>query len=306
MDFVLKRKGGVPLHDQLLAQLELRILTGVLQPGQRLPSVRALARRLGLHANTVSSAYRALEAAGHVELRRGAGVYVRSGSPAALEDARGLDELIRLALSAAFRKGHSGGEIRAAVERWLRAAPPERVVVVDPRRETLDLVTHEIRDGIGVPAAGCTLAELEREPGLAAGALLVALPYHSAKVARAAPGVPVETIRVSASDENEKAVLGLPAGSTVLLVSGSPIVLQIAQGLISGLRGDELLIEGRLVSRRAEWRRLVPAADIVFADALAAPAVREARPRRLREMRLVGEHDMARVRKALGRAESAA
>jgi DNA-binding transcriptional regulator YhcF (GntR family) len=306
MDFVLKRKGGVPLHDQLLAQLELRILTGVLQPGQRLPSVRALARRLGLHANTVSSAYRALEAAGHVELRRGAGVYVRSGSPAALEDARGLDELIRLALSAAFRKGHSGGEIRAAVERWLRAAPPERVVVVDPRRETLDLVTHEIRDGIGVPAAGCTLAELEREPGLAAGALLVALPYHSAKVARAAPGVPVETIRVSASDENEKAVLGLPAGSTVLLVSGSPIVLQIAQGLISGLRGDELLIEGRLVSRRAEWRRLVPAADLVFADALAAPVVREARPRRLREMRLVGEHDMARVRKALGRAESAA
>ena len=306
MDFVLKRKGGVPLHDQLLAQLELRILTGVLQPGQRLPSVRALARRLGLHANTVSSAYRALEAAGHVELRRGAGVYVRSGAPAALEDARGLDELIRLALSAAFRKGHSGGEIRAAVERWLRAAPPERVVVVDPRRETLDLVTHEIRDGIGVPAAGCTLAELEREPGLAAGALLVALPYHSAKVARAAPGVPVETIRVSASDENEKAVLGLPAGSTVLLVSGSPIVLQIAQGLISGLRGDELLIEGRLVSRRAEWRRLVPAADLVFADALAAPAVREARPRRLREMRLVGEHDMVRVRKALGRAESAA
>ena len=103
MDFVLKRKGGVPLHDQLLAQLELRILSGLLLPGQRLPSVRALARRLGLHANTVSSAYRALESAGHVELRRGAGVYVRAGSPAALEDARGLDEMIRLALSAAFR-----------------------------------------------------------------------------------------------------------------------------------------------------------------------------------------------------------
>jgi len=68
MDFVLKRKGGVPLHDQLLAQLELRILSGLLLPGQRLPSVRALARRLGLHANTVSSAYRALESAGpHVD-----------------------------------------------------------------------------------------------------------------------------------------------------------------------------------------------------------------------------------------------
>ncbi len=306
MDFVLKRKGGVPLHDQLLAQLELRILTGVLAPGQRLPSVRALARRLGLHANTVSSAYRDLETAGHVELRRGAGVYVRAGSPAALEDARGLDELIRLALSAAFRKGHSGAEIRAAVERWLRAAPPERVVIVDPRRETLELVAHEIRSAIGVPASGCTLEELEREPGLASGALLVALPYHASKVARAAPGAPVETIRVEGSQDDQKAVLALPAGGTVLLVSGSPILLQIAQAIIGGLRGDELLVEARLVSRRAEWRRLLPVADLVLADALSAGVVREARPRRLRELRILGDADLAHVRKALNRAESAA
>ena len=306
MDSVLKRKGGVPLHDQLLAQLELRNLTGVLAPGQRLPSVRALARRLGLHANTVSSAYRDLETAGHVELRRGAGVYVRAGSPAGLEDARGLDELIRLALSAAFRKGHSGAEIRAAVERWLRAAPPERVVIVDPRRETLELVAHEIRSAIGVPASGCTLEELEREPGLASGALLVALPYHASKVARAAPGVPVETIRVEGSQDDQNAVLALPAGGTVLLVSGSPILLQIAQAIIGGLRGDELLVEARLVSRRAEWRRLLPVADLVLADALSAAVVREARPRRLRELRILGDADLAQVRKALNRAESAA
>ena len=306
MDFVLSRKGGVPLHDQLLAQLELRILTGVLAPGQRLPSVRALARRLGLHANTVSSAYRDLETAGHVELRRGAGVYVRAGAPASLEDARGLDELIRLALRTAFRKGHSGGEIRSAVERWLRAAPPERVVVVDPRRETLELVAHEIRTAIGVPVAGCTLVELEHEPGLAAGALLVALPYHTAKVVRCAPGAPVETIRVEGSDEDQKAVMALPEGSTVLLVSGSPIVLKIAQAILGSMRGDEILCEPRLLSRRAEWRRLLPACDLVFADALAAGAVREVRPRRLRELRLVGERDMARLRRALGRAESAA
>ena len=78
MDFLLNRRSGVPLHDQLLAQLEIRILAGGITPGQRLPSVRVLARKLGLHANTVSGAYRELEKAGHVELRRGAGVFVRS------------------------------------------------------------------------------------------------------------------------------------------------------------------------------------------------------------------------------------
>jgi DNA-binding transcriptional regulator YhcF (GntR family) len=306
VDIVLNRKGGVPLHDQLLAQLELKILTGAVAPGQRLPSVRALARRLGLHANTVSSAYRDLEQAGHVELRRGAGVYVRAGVPAALEDARGLDEMVRLALNAAFRKGHSGSEIRAAVERWLRAAPPERVVMVDPRRETLDLVAHEIRSSLGVPASGCTLEELEKEPGLASGALLLALPYHAAKVARVAPGAPLETVHVEGSPEDQKIVLSLPEGATILVVSASPILLQIAGAFAGGLRGDEVLVETRLLSRRADWRRLIPAADVVFADALAAPAVREARPRRLRELRLLGEKDLAHVRKALNLAETAA
>ncbi len=306
MEFALNRKGGVPLHDQLLAQLELQILGGTIAPGQRLPSVRALARRLGLHANTVSSAYQDLEKAGHVELRRGAGVYVRAGVPAALDEARGLDEMVRLALSAAFRKGHSGTEIRAAVERWLRAAPPERVVLVDPRRETLELVAHEIRSSLGVPASGCTLEELERDPSLASGALLLALPYHAAKVARAAPAAALETVHVEASAEEQKIVRSLPEGATVLVVSASPILLQIAGAFVNGLRGDEVLAETRLLSRRAEWRRLVPVADVVFADALSAPAVREARPRRLREVRLLGERDLARVRKALNLAVTAA
>jgi DNA-binding transcriptional regulator YhcF (GntR family) len=39
LDIVLNRKGGVPVRDQLVAQLELKILGGELPLGQRLPSV---------------------------------------------------------------------------------------------------------------------------------------------------------------------------------------------------------------------------------------------------------------------------
>jgi len=300
VDFVLNRKGGVPLHDQLLAQLEMKILGGTIAPGQRLPSVRVLARRLGLHANTVSAAYRELERAGHVELHRGAGVFVREGVPVSLDDARGLDEMIRLALNVAFRKGHAAPDIRCAVERWLRAAPPDRVVVVDPRPETTELVAHEVRAALGVPASGCTLEELECDAALVSGALALALPYHAAKVSRLAPGAPVKTIHVGASAADRKLIAGLPEGATVLVVSRSAIVLQFAQALVVGQRGDELLVETRLASARAEWRRLVPAADVVFADVLAAPALREAGPKRLNELRLVSGEDLARVRRALG------
>lgn len=299
MDIILNRKGGVPLHDQLLAQLELKILGGAIAPGARLPSVRALARQLGLHANTVSAAYRELEEAGHVELKRGAGVFVRAGAPATLEEARGLDEMIRLALTTAFRKGYSGASIQAAVERWLRAAPAERVVVVDPRLETIEILSREVQDSLSVPVSGCTLDELEAEPALLSGALALVYPYHADKVASLVPGAAVVTIHVELPPQEKEAVLALPAGAMVLFVSRSPLVLSFAAAVIGGLRGDEVLVETRPMGRKAEWRRLLPAADVVLADVLALPTVRKARPKRLLELRLLGEHDLKRVQRAL-------
>jgi DNA-binding transcriptional regulator YhcF (GntR family) len=299
MDIVLNRKGGVPLHDQLLAQLELKILGGAIAPGERLPSVRALARQLGLHANTVSAAYRDLEAAGHVELKRGAGVFVRAGAPSTLEEARGLDEMIRLALVTAFRKGYTGPSMKAAVERWLTAAPAERVVVVDPRPETIEILTHEIEGALGVPVAGCTLDELEAEPSLLSGALALVYPYHGDKVATLVPGAAVQTIHVELPPEEKAAVMALPAGAMILFISRSPLVLSFAAAVIGGLRGDELLVETRPLGRRAEWRRLLPAADLVLADVLSYATVRKARPKRARELRLLGEGDLARIRRGL-------
>jgi len=299
MEIALNRKGGVPLHDQLLAQLELHILGGRIAPGERLPSVRALARRLGLHANTVSAAYQHLEAAGHVELRRGAGVYVRAGVPSTLDDAHGLDQMIRLTLRAAFRKGHGAVEIREAVERWLKAAPAERVVVVDPREETLELVAHEVRASLRVPASGCTLDALRREPTLLSGALALVLPYHAAKVARLAPGAACAVIHVEPATEDRETVLALPEGATVLVVSRSPLVMSFVAALIGGLRGDEVHVETRPLGQKAAWRRLLPAADLVLADALSVEAVRAEGPRRLRELRLLGPTALGRVGRAL-------
>jgi GntR family transcriptional regulator len=299
MDIALNRKGGVPLHDQLLAQLELRILGGSLAPGERLPSVRALARQLGLHANTVSAAYRELETAGHVELKRGAGVFVRAGAPSTLDEARGLDEMIRLAVGTALRKGHSPVEIKTAVERWLRAAPAERVVVVDPRVETIEVVAHELQQVLAVPVSGCTLEQLEAEPALLSGALGLVFPYHAGKVARLVPGAALVVVHVRLSREDRQAVLALPAGATVLLVSRSPLVLSFAEAVIGGWRGDELLVETRLLERRSEWRRLLPAADLVIVDLLSERPVRAAGPRRVRTVRLLSKAALDRVRRGL-------
>jgi hypothetical protein len=80
-----------------------------------------------------------------------------------------------------------------------------------------------------------------------------------------------------------------------MVVSHSPTVLPYAAKLISSLRGDELLVEAHGLAQRAAWRRLLPAADLVIADALAVGEVRAAGPRRLREVRLVRQEALDRL-----------
>ena len=299
MDIVLSRRGGVSVRDQIVTQLEMKILEGSLHHGERLPSVRALARRLKIHHNTVSAAYQDLVASGHVELQRGSGVYVRRAGPSTLPEARGLDDMIRLALHTAFRKGFTGPEIRAAVERWLNAAPPEHVLVVDPSAEMAALLVHEIGGTLGVPASSCSLAELTRDPGRATGSLTVVLPYHLEAVRTVAPSVAVEVVNLEVSPGDRKAIEDVPAGSIVLVVSHSPTVLPFASVFLRSLRGDEVLAETRLLADTREWKRLIKAADLVLADTLAAPAVQKAGPRRMRTVRVIPESAVARVRAAL-------
>ncbi|MBD8063464.1 GntR family transcriptional regulator [Oceanitalea stevensii] len=65
-----------PPFAQLRAQLTAQIGDGTLRPGDRLPTVRALADELGIAPNTVARAYRELEADGLLVGRGRAGTFV--------------------------------------------------------------------------------------------------------------------------------------------------------------------------------------------------------------------------------------
>jgi GntR family transcriptional regulator len=299
MDIVLNRRGGVPVREQIATQLQLKILGGELAHGQRLPSVRALARRLRVHHNTVSAAYQDLQIAGHVLLTRGSGVFVRRAGPTELPEARGLDEMIRLALRSALTLGHTGTEIRAAVERWLAAAPPERLVVVDPSREMGELLVHELQAGLSRPASALTLEDVARDPGLVKGTLVLVLPYYVEQLRQLAPSASVEEVTLEVNEADRKAMAALAPGSIVLVVSHAPPVLPFASVFLRSLRGDEVLVETRPLSATREWRRLAPAADLVFADTLSSHSVREAGSRRVREVRVVPRRALDRLREAL-------
>ena len=68
-----------PPFEQVRSQIAKLIGSGSLLPGDRLPTVRALAADLGLAVNTVARSYKELEAAGLVQTRRRAGTTVAAG-----------------------------------------------------------------------------------------------------------------------------------------------------------------------------------------------------------------------------------
>ena len=67
----------VRLYEQLAGELSGQILSGVLRPGDKLPSVRHISRQKTLSVTTVRQAYRTLEDRGLIQARPQSGYYVR-------------------------------------------------------------------------------------------------------------------------------------------------------------------------------------------------------------------------------------
>lgn len=76
MTIALDRTSPLSLQGQLRQRIVEAIYTGVLRPGRRMPSSRALATSLGVSRNTVVLAYGDLVAEGHLEARDRSGIFV--------------------------------------------------------------------------------------------------------------------------------------------------------------------------------------------------------------------------------------
>lgn len=66
----------VPLYEQLQEQIIRLSMLGILDENQQLPSVRALAREVGVNPNTVAKAYQQLEQQGIIYTVSGRGSFV--------------------------------------------------------------------------------------------------------------------------------------------------------------------------------------------------------------------------------------
>lgn len=122
----LDPRSPTPLYAQIAARVRVAVASGELGEGDALPSVRQLARTLRVNPATVVQAYRDLEGEGFVEMRHGAGTFVRAVPDPIRDDerARRATEIARRALVDAARLGLPADELIAALRNLVDAESP--------------------------------------------------------------------------------------------------------------------------------------------------------------------------------------
>jgi GntR family transcriptional regulator len=127
MDIRIDLESSVPIYMQIVEQIRHLIATGVLQPGQKLSTIRQLAVDLRVDPNTVAHAYKLLHNEGVISTQRGRGTFVAQHP----DDARlarmrqeKLQAIMNSALLEALSLGYPVDETREAFEeelgRWQR------------------------------------------------------------------------------------------------------------------------------------------------------------------------------------------
>lgn len=106
MDIILSNASGKPIYEQITDQVKEQIMSGALEAGDALPSMRLLARELRISVITTKRAYEELERDGFLENVPGKGCFVAPQNRELLREAqlRKVEEKLSQAVDEA-RKG---------------------------------------------------------------------------------------------------------------------------------------------------------------------------------------------------------
>jgi GntR family transcriptional regulator len=266
----LSRNSAAGLREQLVTQIRLSILSGDLRAGERLSSVRDIARRYPIHANTVSAAYRDLVSQGWLEFRRGSGVYVqdlRASQSAPVESP--LDGMVREFLTATRARGFSSAEVRAQLTRSLGGEPVRRLLVAEPEPELCGILVAELNGQVSIPVTGLDWGERIDPTDVAGAAVTAMLSRADALRGALPPGVAHHFLRLRSLAEHFAGQQRPAPDALIGVASSSPEILRRVRTLLSaaGLDGEALEFRD---AREPGWSRGLQGCSFVIADVVTA------------------------------------
>lgn len=156
MKVQVKRKEGIPIYIQIKQQILEQIRLGKWGGGHRLPTERQLAQELSVSRNTVSMAYRELEAEGVLVSHQGRGTFVTATDQVIRREGNKerILKLIDLAIEEASELGFSIDDfvdiITERVQEKKTLMSQVKIAFIECNREQADFICKKLYLGAGV------------------------------------------------------------------------------------------------------------------------------------------------------------
>lgn len=118
MDMILSNSSGKPIYEQIADQVKEQIMTGALEAGDALPSMRLLAKELRISVITTKRAYEELEREGFLQNVPGKGCFVAPQNKELLREAqlRRVEDHLTQAVEEARKGAISLGEMEEMLQ----------------------------------------------------------------------------------------------------------------------------------------------------------------------------------------------
>ena len=283
------------MSEQLSAQITLGIAAGDLRLGEKLPSTREIARRCGVHANTVGAVYRKLAEQSLLEFRQGSGFYVTESAGERIEGSRRLDELLDGFLEQAQALGFGRDEILKRLKRTRATSLADSVMLIESDNGLRDILVHELSER-SIRVRGASFEDFSTGRFQKAS-LLTAMfdekPKIEAVLRDGQRCVYLKGRSVSAAMSGESRPA---AGELIAVVSGWDGFLTFARIMLLAAKIDPGSLIVRSTADEA-WRGAIKRASLIICDSLTAASM-DGRGG-VRSFRIVADESVAELKAAL-------
>lgn len=312
MDIHIQKDTTVSLHKQLVTQISMQIASGLLKPGTKLPSIRALSSRLGIHHNTCLAAYRELDETGLVEIRHGSGARVAVLEPDAaaskMPELTDLETLAEFFVRQTTAKGYRWEEVSAALETArnnLGESVQRPLVFVDMHPDILPVFQAELQHALRRPVKAVTLPDFD--PAVEKDSHFIVSRYHwqalrdKLKEYKSEADSKIDermTIIDVGSGQQELALIKqAPPNTLVAIFSVSTIILQQGEAVVKALRGDEIYTRTVIPvqENESEIQRILKRAQLVFGDWLCTSELQGMTKKPVHVIRVIPDSEMAKL-----------
>ena len=291
IQFKVRFDSIIPVSQQLFNQIRFVIVSNQYLPGERLPSIRQLAQMTGLHRNTINKIYQQLEKIGLVESVIGSGIYVKkrvidhnsflSHYPQFTEYPnevalvhKNLNELLCQGLT--FSKIQ---ELFLEVFSW-HSLCSMQVIVTVPKKDigAGELILQELKNALNIPIHLVPIEQLAKILSEKESVTVVTSRYFILEVEAIASlhGTRVFPIDIHDYIEEIEVIKTFPKDTRLGIVSLSTGIINMAEILIRGLRGNDILLTSAQVNNQNQLLTLVKSAQVIISDLSSYSIVKQA------------------------------